>query len=110
MEHRLTHRNIAAAIALGCAPLVLAVVLNFMRPDLIAPMLDHIFGYVLVATTTVLVMGGVLVQLVAALQTSTGTRIGLSVAAFLLLTLPALGLVLFGPIVFAFMYGAQSGN
>ena len=30
-------------------PLLLGLVLNFIRPDLIQPMLHHLFGYVLVA-------------------------------------------------------------
>ena len=29
-------------------PLILGLVLNYMRPDLMEPMLDHWFGYVLV--------------------------------------------------------------
>ena len=35
-------------------PLLLAVVLNFIRPDLIQPMLHHVFGYVLVALILVM--------------------------------------------------------
>jgi hypothetical protein len=101
----LSHRRLATAIALGVLPLALWVVLNFMRPDLIAPMLDHVFGYVITAVELLLVSLGVLVFLVAGLQTGSGTRIALQIAGFLLCTLPALFLVLFGPIVFAFMYG-----
>lgn len=104
----LSNRRIATAIALGVLPLALWVVLNFMRPDLIAPMLDHVFGYVITAVELLLVSLGVLVFLVAGLQTGSGTRIGLQIAGFLLCTLPALFLVLFGPIVFAFMYGNAS--
>jgi tight adherence protein B len=37
-------------------PLLLGLVLNYMRPDLIQPMLQHLFGYVLVGI--VLVMEG----------------------------------------------------
>ena len=35
-------------------PLILGMVLNYMRPDLMQPMLDHIFGYVLVGLITVM--------------------------------------------------------
>ena len=104
----LSNRRIATAIALGVLHLALWVVLNFMRPDLIAPMLDHVFGYVITAVELLLVSLGVLVFLVAGLQTGSGTRIGLQIAGFLLCTLRALFLVLFGPIVFAFMYGNAS--
>ncbi len=41
-------------------PLALAVVLNFMRPDLIQPMLGHPFGYVLVASIAILETLGIL--------------------------------------------------
>jgi len=42
-------------------PLILGVVLNYMRPDLMQPMLDHIFGYVLVFTIMVMEIMGVLI-------------------------------------------------
>src|SRR5215510_8904672 len=41
-------------------PLALAVVLHFMRPDLMQPMLGHPFGYVLVASIAVLETLGIL--------------------------------------------------
>jgi len=41
-------------------PLALAVVLNFMRPDLMQPMLGHPFGYVLVAAIAILETLGIL--------------------------------------------------
>ncbi len=41
-------------------PLALAVVLNFMRPDLMQPMLGHPFGYVLVASIAILETLGIL--------------------------------------------------
>lgn len=40
-------------------PLVLGVVLNFMRPDLMQPMLDHMFGFVLVVIIMVMEAIGV---------------------------------------------------
>ncbi|MDP1826166.1 MAG: hypothetical protein Q8L48_23065 [Archangium sp.] len=104
----LSKGRIATAIALGVLPLALWTVLNFMRPDLMAPMLSHVFGYVLSGVELLLTSLGVLVFLVAGLQTGAGTRIGLQIGGFLLCTLPALFLVLFGPIVFAFMYGNVS--
>lgn len=42
-------------------PLVLGVVLNYMRPDLMQPMLDHIFGYILVAAIMVMEILGILI-------------------------------------------------
>ena len=39
-------------------PLVLGVVLNYMRPDLMAPMLDHMFGYVLVCLIALMELCG----------------------------------------------------
>jgi tight adherence protein B len=42
-------------------PAVLGVVLNYMRPDLMQPMLDHIFGYLLVAVIVVMELMGVLI-------------------------------------------------
>jgi tight adherence protein B len=41
-------------------PLVLGVVLNAMRPDLMQPMLEHLFGYVLVTLVAVMELLGVL--------------------------------------------------
>jgi len=42
-------------------PLILGVVLNYMRPDLMQPMLDHIFGYILVFTIMLMEIMGVLI-------------------------------------------------
>ena len=42
-------------------PLILGIVLNYMRPDLMQPMLDHIFGYILVAVIMVMEVMGVLI-------------------------------------------------
>ncbi|MFT3707469.1 MAG: type II secretion system F family protein [Archangium sp.] len=41
-------------------PLIIGLVLNWMRPDLMQPMLDHIFGYVLVAAIMIMEILGVL--------------------------------------------------
>jgi len=41
-------------------PLILGVVLNYMRPDLMQPMLDHYFGYILVLVIIVMEILGVL--------------------------------------------------
>ncbi len=47
----------------GAMPLALGVVLNYMRPDLMQPMLDHWFGYVLVAAIILMeVMGLLLIR------------------------------------------------
>ncbi len=45
----------------GAMPLVLGLVLNYMRPDLMQPMLDHIFGYVLVGAIVVMEALGMLI-------------------------------------------------
>jgi len=42
-------------------PLALGVVLNYMRPDLMEPMMDHIFGYILVAIILIMEALGILV-------------------------------------------------
>jgi tight adherence protein B len=42
-------------------PLILGVVLNYMRPDLMQPMLDHVFGYLLVLSIIVMEILGVLI-------------------------------------------------
>jgi tight adherence protein B len=42
-------------------PLILGVVLNYMRPDLMQPMLDHYFGYILVLVIIVMEILGVLI-------------------------------------------------
>jgi tight adherence protein B len=45
----------------GAMPLILGVVLNYMRPDLMQPMLDHIFGYILVTAIIVMEIMGMLI-------------------------------------------------
>jgi len=45
----------------GAMPLILGIVLNYMRPDLMQPMLDHIFGYILVAVIAVMEILGMLI-------------------------------------------------
>jgi tight adherence protein B len=42
-------------------PAVLGMVLNAMRPDLMEPMMDHIFGYVLVSIIAVMEILGILI-------------------------------------------------
>ncbi len=42
-------------------PLVLGLVLNQMRPDLMGPMLDHIFGYILVVVIAIMEVLGILI-------------------------------------------------
>ncbi|MBX7098611.1 MAG: type II secretion system F family protein [Myxococcaceae bacterium] len=45
----------------GAMPLILGMVLNYMRPDLMQPMLDHWFGYVLVSAICVMEILGMLI-------------------------------------------------
>lgn len=101
-------RVIITRVIWGLSPFSLAVVLNYLRPDLVAPMLDHVFGQVLVPSVVLFVGVSTLVYLFAAFRGGK-LRIGLTVAASLLCTLPALFAVLFGPIVFAFMFGNVPG-
>jgi len=42
-------------------PLLLGVVLNYMRPDLMEPMMDHIFGYILVGLILIMEAMGILI-------------------------------------------------
>ncbi len=42
-------------------PVVLGFVLNYLRPDLMEPMLDHWFGYVLIAAIAVMEVLGILI-------------------------------------------------
>ena len=45
----------------GAMPLILGLVLNYMRPDLMGPMLDHMFGYILVAAIVIMEMMGIFI-------------------------------------------------
>jgi tight adherence protein B len=42
-------------------PAILGLVLNYMRPDLMEPMMDHIFGYILVTIIAIMEVLGVLI-------------------------------------------------
>ncbi len=42
-------------------PIILGVVLNYLRPDLMEPMLDHWFGYVLISAIALMEVLGVLI-------------------------------------------------
>ncbi|MBS2030885.1 MAG: type II secretion system F family protein [Deltaproteobacteria bacterium] len=42
-------------------PLLLGLVMNYMRPDLMEPMMDHIFGYILVALILIMEGMGILI-------------------------------------------------
>jgi tight adherence protein B len=42
-------------------PAVLGMVLNYMRPDLMEPMMDHIFGYILVTLIAIMEIMGILI-------------------------------------------------
>jgi len=95
-------------------PTALALVLAFMRRDLLEPMLDHWFGYLVVGASSLLVGTQAIVLFLffslfnrraAQSDTSpTGPSVALSVASGLLCTLPVVFLVLFGPIVFRFVF------
>lgn len=104
------HRRTALGMAL--VPVALAIVLNVLRPDLIAPMAGHLFGYVAAGSIILLGVagaGGALFGWWLVDRFTKRFRIFLTLLAgvlpFLLFTAPALFLTLFSPIVFAFMYG-----
>jgi tight adherence protein B len=42
-------------------PIVLGFVLNYLRPDLMEPMLDHWFGYILIGAIAVMEALGILI-------------------------------------------------
>ena len=42
-------------------PVILGMVLNYMRPDLMQPMLDHIFGYILVGAIALMEIMGIFI-------------------------------------------------
>ncbi len=95
------------ALSTTIAPVTFALVLNYLRPDLMQPMLDHIFGYLIFAVISLLGVGGAgVVILVAVFKKSVPATVGTWLGSLVLCTFPAVFLVLFGPIVFAFMYGA----
>ncbi len=56
----MTSQGKLQAWIVAAMPLVLGMVLNFMRPDLMSPMLGHPFGYALVATVGILESLGIL--------------------------------------------------
>jgi hypothetical protein len=87
-------------------PYALFLVLNFLRPDLMQPMLDHVYGFMLVRLTVLFsTLGAVLAGLANYAVKAPWARVLLGLASVFLGTLPALFLVAFGPIVFAFMFG-----
>lgn len=100
-------RWIVAAIVAGCLPVELWLVLNLLRPDILAPMLDHPFGFVVTLAEVVLTFLGLAtyVFLVTVRPGSPELRVAVAIGAGLFFTLPALFLELFAPIYFAFIYG-----
>jgi len=49
------------AAIVSAMPLVLGIVFNYMRPDLMDPMMDHWFGYVLVTIIAIMEVLGVII-------------------------------------------------
>ena len=97
-------------------PVTGAVALGILRPDLWLPMLDHIFGYVLLLAVLLLlaIQAAVLFfgyrrlnrRAVELDRSSTGSTIGLTAASVIFCTLPVAFALLFGPIVFTLVFGA----
>jgi hypothetical protein len=100
--------GVVAGAALGAGlPIAVFMVLNFLRPDLIAPMLDHVFGRVFVGTEVVLwLIGTTFYGFAFSLEfKSRIPQVILIVCGVVLSTIPAVLGMLFAPVVFAFMYG-----
>lgn len=104
-EPALKIRPIVAAFALGEGiPAALALVLNFLRPDLMAHLLDSEFGPRMIFGEQLLCAGATGLYLLAGLvpfKTRT-PRVLLALAGAPFFTMPALAGIVFGPIVFAF--------
>lgn len=98
----------AALIAVMQAGLPFAVALwvNYQRPDLMQPMLDYVFGYAVLGLIVLLVGGGAAATLFVSSRTDSPVALlGSCAASLLFCTFPSILLVLFGPIVFAFIFG-----
>lgn len=97
------------ALLVGAVPfaiwVVVSSVLNYLRPDLIQPMLDHTFGYVLIRAVTFLLGANVLVVRLLLSIPQPALRRGLVIALELVAVLGAVFVPLFAPIVFAFLFG-----
>lgn len=102
-------------------PIALAALLNYMRPDLTAPLLDHPWGALVVSVIVfldglgpaVMLLGWWLVQRFVNQERRTLRRFltfGVGSGAMLLFTLPAIFLVLFSPVAFVFMYGGDEAK
>jgi hypothetical protein len=105
-ERRPSNVALSVSAAAGLVPLFLATVLNALRPDLLAPMLDHAFGRVAVALLVLFAAVGTLCFVAACFARETSARVILRVVAVVVGVLPGCALALFAPIVFAFMYGS----
>ena len=100
---------VAALIAVAGVqlPSALALVtLAFMRPDLFRPMLEDLFGYLFFSVVALMwFVQGAVVGLTWGRETGTGAKVGVTVGALALCTLPMILLIIFGPIVFAYVFG-----
>lgn len=99
-------RLIAPALSVG-APLALMLALNYSRPDLMGPMLDHVYGSLAVGVVSLLALVGAVATAIASLVDgeSVAARVTIGLLGTLLCTVPAMVLMLFAPVVFAFMFG-----
>jgi len=100
--------SLALSSVVGLSPVLLATVLQFMRPDLVGPMMQHQFGSVAFGLLVLLSLVGAGLLTAINLAHSKALRWTVRVLALLLCWLPATFLALFAPIVFAFMYGAAA--
>ena len=106
-------------ISMAALPVVLGVLLNALRPDLMLPLFESVHGrLVVLAVVALAAAGGGIAMLGLWLghrfipPERLGLRTSLAVLAaavpMLLCTLPAIATVLFAPVVHAFMFGDVS--
>lgn len=98
----------ASALMLGYGvPFLVFNFVNFMRPDLIQPMLDHLFGYALIGALVAL--ASFTTSLYGFAMTVPFTRdwprVLLIFCGIVFGTIPSIFGIFFGPIIYAFMFG-----
>ena len=101
-------RRVLLAVGFGLLlPFGVMQVLIYLRPDLVGPMLDHEFGYRPIQLERALAFAATATYLFAALKNfeSRAWRRLVIAAGAVFFTLPLLLAELFGPIVFAAMFG-----
>jgi hypothetical protein len=102
----------------GALPIVMAIALNYLRPDLVAAPSENVFAPIVTALfflldglgTAIMMVGWWLLGLQDQKRTAVCVlEVVVGVFPILFCFLPAIAIVLFGPIVYAFMYGGAIG-